>query len=63
MPNATSVRYFNEEDRIAADAIASTLKQSGATDAVTQKVTRYKVRPGSLEIWLSAAVPKGALIG
>lgn len=58
VPSATSVRYFNEEDRAAADAIATTLKQNGAADAVAQRVTRYKVRPGSLEVWLSAAVPK-----
>ena len=57
VPNITSVRYFNEEDSAAADAIASALKRNGATDAVVQKVTRYKVRPGSLEVWLSRAVP------
>lgn len=55
VPTATSVRYFNEEDRAAAEAITVALKQGGASDATPQKVTRYKVRPGSLEIWLSAA--------
>ncbi|MDO9227896.1 MAG: LytR C-terminal domain-containing protein [Pseudomonadota bacterium] len=58
VPNVTSVRYFNEEDSAAADSIASTLKQNGVTDAVAKRVTRYKVRPGSLEVWLSAAMLK-----
>jgi hypothetical protein len=56
VPNTTSVRYFNEEDRSAAESIAGTLRQTGASDAVAQRVTRYKVRPGSLEVWLSSAV-------
>jgi hypothetical protein len=56
VPKVTSVRYFNEEDRAAADSIASSLNKNGVPDAVAQKVTRYKVRPGSLEVWLAAPV-------
>lgn len=57
-PHTTSVLFFNEEDRADAESIASTLKEGGAIDAVAQKVRRFKVRPGSLEVWLSAAVSK-----
>lgn len=59
VPNTTSVRYFNDEDRVAADSIANTLKQNGVADAVAQKVTGYNARPGNLEIWLSAARNRG----
>lgn len=56
VPDKTSVRYFNVEDRPAAESITAALRQGGISDAVTQQVTRYKVRPGSLEVWLSASV-------
>ena len=47
----TSVRYFNQEDQNAANYIVEALKTQGDSTAVAQIVTRYKVRPGSIEVW------------
>ncbi len=55
VPGSTGVRYFNDEDRAAAEAIAQTLRANGAPDAAAQQVKRYKVRPGSVEVWLAAS--------
>jgi len=54
-PKATTVRFFNEEDRPAAEAIVAVLKSTGIRDAVEQNVTRFKVRPGSIEVWFPAS--------
>ncbi len=54
VPGSTGVRYFNDEDRAAAEAIAKLLRDKGAAKAAAQQVKRYTVRPGSLEVWLAA---------
>lgn len=55
-PKKTNVRYFNDEDKPTAETIASVLKEKGIADAYANHVSRYKVKPGSLEIWFSADV-------
>lgn len=50
-PAQTTVRYFNPEDQAAASSIVDSLKAIGETSAVAQIVTRYRVRPGSIEVW------------
>jgi hypothetical protein len=54
LPHKTNVRYFNTEDRVSAEAITNILTSNGVPDAYTSNVTRFKVRPGSLEVWFSA---------
>ena len=49
-------RVANFPPTLNADAIVAALQQGGAKDAKADKVTRYKVRPGSIEVWLSGAV-------
>lgn len=51
VPRQTSVRYFNPEDQPAANAVVDALKAIGESGATAQIVTRFKVRPGSLEVW------------
>lgn len=50
-PAAATVRYFNPEDEAAAKAIVVALHEIGEETATIQIVTRFKVRPGSLEVW------------
>jgi len=52
-PKVTEVRYFNEQDKPIADAIATILREQGYVSAQASPVSAYKVKPGSLEIWLS----------
>jgi hypothetical protein len=54
LPKNTNVRYFNAEDKPAAEAIAELLREKGVAGAYASNVTRYKVKPGSLEVWFSA---------
>ncbi|MGH8477052.1 MAG: SPOR domain-containing protein [Methylococcales bacterium] len=54
IPKNTNVRYFNEEDKSIADAVVSILKEHGISSAYAYRVSRLKVKPGSLEIWFSA---------
>jgi hypothetical protein len=53
LPLKTNVRYFNTEDKTSAEAITQILKSHGVPDAYEDNVTRFKVRPGSLEVWFS----------
>ncbi|MEI6758366.1 MAG: hypothetical protein FDX18_06750 [Chlorobium sp.] len=53
-PKSSEVRYFNAEDKAAAETIAAFLRKNGMLDASTKNVTRFKVKPGSLEVWFSA---------
>ncbi len=53
IPKKTNVRFFNDEDRPAAEAIAAILNEKGITEAYTYHVSRFKVKPGSLEVWFS----------
>jgi hypothetical protein len=56
MPNITDVRYFNAEDLAAAESIKKILEENGIIEVKLNKlnkVKRYKVRPGSLEIWFA----------
>lgn len=55
-PKKTNVRYFNDEDKPVAEAIAALLKEKGITDAYAYHVSQFKVKPGSLEIWFAADV-------
>ena len=55
-PKNTNVRYFNDEDKMAADIIASVLKEKGFIDANAYRVPQYKVTPGSVEVWFSAGI-------
>ncbi len=52
-PKNTNVRYFNDEDRPAAEDIVSVLKEKGISDAYAYRVSQFKVKPGSIEIWFS----------
>ena len=54
IPESTSVRYFNAEDKPVAEGIAELLRKKGVTDAHAENVNRFKVKPGSLEVWFSA---------
>jgi hypothetical protein len=53
LPKKTNVRYFNDQDKPIADAIVAALKEQGVASAYAYRVSRYKVKPGSLEIWFS----------
>jgi hypothetical protein len=53
-PKNTNVRYFNDEDKAAAEAIAAILKEKGIATAYAYRVAQFKVKPGSLEVWFSA---------
>jgi hypothetical protein len=54
LPEKTNVRYFNVEDGPAAETIAELLKTNGVPDAYVYNVShRFKVKPGSLEVWFS----------
>ena len=55
-PKSTEVRYFNAEDKSAAESIALLLRKNGIADAYAKNVTRFKVTPGSLEVWFSAVI-------
>lgn len=52
-PKNTNVRYFNDEDKTTAEAIATILKDNGIPRAYAYHVSRFKVKPGSLEVWFS----------
>lgn len=56
VPGSTSVRYFNDEDRAAAEVIATVLKDKGFTNAKALRVPQFKVTPGSIEVWFSAQI-------
>lgn len=53
LPKNTNVLYFNAEDEPAAEAIAELLREKGVAGANARNVTRFKVKPGSLEVWFS----------
>jgi hypothetical protein len=53
MPKITDVRYFNVEDQVAAESILKILKDSGVNKVKINKVERYKVKAGSLEVWFA----------
>lgn len=53
IPKKTNVRYFNDQDKSIADQIVAVLKEQGLASAYSYRVARYKVKPGSLEIWFS----------
>jgi len=53
-PKITEVRYFNNQDKPIAEAIVTVLQEQRLTSAQASPVSRYKVKPGSLEIWFSA---------
>jgi hypothetical protein len=53
-PKNTNVRYFNDEDKATAEAIAAILKEKGIATAYAYRVAQFKVKPGSLEVWFSA---------
>jgi hypothetical protein len=47
------VRYFNDDDKQPAEAIAAVLRQQGVKDAQSRRITFLKARPGSIEVWLA----------
>jgi hypothetical protein len=52
-PRKPNVRYFNNQDKPIADGIVAILIEQGLSSAYSEQVSRYKVKPGSLEIWFS----------
>lgn len=56
IPKNTNVRYFNDEDKPTANAIVTILKEKGISNAYAYRVPRFKVSPGSFEVWFSAEV-------
>ncbi|NTV96661.1 MAG: hypothetical protein HGA75_14830 [Thiobacillus sp.] len=52
-PKANEVRYFREEDKSAAEAIARTLGEQGVKDVRVRLIGFLKARPGSIEVWLA----------
>ncbi|MEO8653482.1 MAG: hypothetical protein ABI409_05100 [Ramlibacter sp.] len=46
--------YFNDADKTNAESIAASLKSRGFASAHAKKVTLFKVKPGSLEVWFSS---------
>jgi hypothetical protein len=52
-PKASEVRYFNDDDKQPAEAIATVLRQQGANDVRSRRITFLKARPGSIEVWLA----------
>jgi len=53
LPRKANVRYFNDEDKQTAQAIAEVMKQQGVSSVSAYKIGGYKVKPGSLEVWFS----------
>lgn len=58
IPTTTEVRYFNNEDKDSAESIASILKTSGLADASAIHVSQFKVKPGSIEVWIGSGSTK-----
>lgn len=58
IPATTEVRYFNNEDKASAESIASRLKSSGLMDASAVHVSQFKVKPGSIEVWIASSSTK-----
>ncbi len=54
VPKNTSVRYFNGQDGTLAEDVSKALRANAVTDATPQEIKGFKVRPGSIEVWLSA---------
>jgi hypothetical protein len=52
-PKTSEVRYFNDDDKQPAEAIAAVLRQQGVKDAQSRRITFLKARPGSIEVWLA----------
>jgi hypothetical protein len=53
LPRKPNVRYFNDQDKPIADGIVAILIEQGLSSAHAEQVSRYKVKPGSLEILFS----------
>lgn len=53
VPKNTNVRFFNEQDRTAAETVVGILHSAGITKAFAYPVSGQKARPGTLEIWFS----------
>ena len=53
-PKVSEVRYFNDDDKQFAEAIATVLReQGGGKEVRSRRITFLKARPGSIEVWLA----------
>jgi hypothetical protein len=53
IPRATSVRYFNDEDKANAEKIVEILRTNSSNSPFAYRVSNLHARPGTLEIWFS----------
>lgn len=53
-PKTTEVRYFNDEDKASAEAIAEVLRAQGAVSTQAKRVAVLTAKPGTLEVWFGA---------